>query len=76
MPNFGFDIWSLIAPILLRCRSSDAHIVQHKSLSVNFEEESFGGATSKKLLDQVRDATRLKDYPVQTEEAYNWAMSF
>jgi hypothetical protein len=28
----------------------------------------------KELLDQVRDAIRLKDYPVHTEEAYiNWA---
>jgi len=33
----------------------------------------------KKLLDQVRDAIRLKDYPAQTKEAYiswaTWAMS-
>ena len=30
-------------------------------------------ATDKKLLDQVRDAIRLKHYSIRTEEAYtNW----
>jgi hypothetical protein len=76
------------APIWFVVQINSAHIVQHKSHSVNSEEATFEGATSQetagsglRLLQACRrDALWLGDDPVHTEKAYvncaAWAMSF